>query len=75
MKRKMNREEQMKKIWAKMVNLQKEYTWAKYVEVWDMCSDWNREHPEEEIFMCEHFDEDDHVDGICLEDDYILYRN
>ena len=40
-----------------------------------MCIEWNREHEDDEIFMCEHADENNVVDGFYIEDDYWLYNN
>ena len=44
-------------------------------EIWRMAYDWNDEHEDEEIFMCEmsKADGDEH-DGFCIEDDYFVYE-
>lgn len=43
--------------------------------IWRMASDWNSEHPDEEIFMCEYSNTSNRVDGFCIEDDYFLYSD
>lgn len=43
-------------------------------DCWGFCSCFNSAHPDEEIFMCEHCDDDYHVDGVYVEDDYWLYE-
>lgn len=48
-------------------------------EIWDMASDWNREHYGDneypEIFMCEIHEEDGYDgNGFMIEDDYFLYE-
>ena len=40
--------------------------------IWDICSMWNSEHQDNEIFMCEHTNDND-VNGFYIEDDYFLY--
>ena len=40
-------------------------------KIWEMALDFNHEHDDEEIFMCEHVnDETGLVDGFYIEDDY-----
>ena len=40
--------------------------------IWDICYDWNSTH-EDEIFMCEDWDEDDNY-RFYIEDDYYQYE-
>lgn len=50
-------------------------SWDATMEMWDLCSDWNREHEEEEIFMCEYQTEDsEYANGIMIEDDYFIFE-
>ena len=51
----------------------KNWTRDRENHLWDMCSDWNREHEDEEIFMCETSDDDDNVNGFMIEDDPFYY--
>lgn len=46
-------------------------------EIWNICSDWNSEHDEdEEIFMCEHENEETRlVDGFYIEDDSWMFED
>jgi hypothetical protein len=42
-------------------------------EIWTMAIDFNSSHDDsEEIFMCEHCDDNETVDGFYIEDDYYL---
>lgn len=43
--------------------------------IWDICIMWNSENTENEIFMCEHVNDDNVVDGFYIEDDYFLYSD
>lgn len=44
-------------------------------ELWDMASDFNREHEDEEIFMCVMSKADGDVgDGFMIEDDYFTFE-
>ncbi len=65
------------KMVKKANKLHKNYTWQGWKEIWDMCSDWNSTHSrEEEIFMCEHWNEEtDLVDGFYIEDDYWIFND
>ena len=58
------------KVLEKMHNicneLTKNYTWDQYNLLCAICSDWNNDHEDEEIFLC------DTDDGIAIEDD--IYR-
>ena len=45
-------------------------------EIWNMALDWNREHEDDEIFMCEYQSEDsEFVNGFMIEDDYWTFEN
>lgn len=51
--------------------LTKNYTWDKFNALLDLCSDWNEEHEEEYIFMCDHVSEETGLtNGFYIEDDY-----
>ena len=51
--------------------LVKNYTYELNHKMWTACSDWNREHPDAEIFMCEDcFNGSETVNGFYIEDDY-----
>lgn len=70
------REEVIGIVWNKMVELEKEYTYEKYCETTDIVSDWNSEHEEDdEIFMCDHYNENYERDGLCLEDDHVIFED
>jgi hypothetical protein len=70
------RDEVIEIAWKKMVNLAKEYTFEGFYEVETIVSDWNSEHEEDdEIFMCDHYNEDDVRDGLCLEDDHVVFED
>lgn len=49
----MTREEVIRKAWKIMLTWQEDFDFESYCTVFDMISDFNREHPEEEIFFCE----------------------
>lgn len=43
--------------------------------IWSMCLDWNSEHEDEEIFMCEYqSDDSEYVNGFMIEDDYWVFE-
>ena len=44
-------------------------------KIWRMCLDWNRDNPDNEIFMCEHENENHEVDGFYIEDDYWVFED
>ena len=70
------REEVVKIVWGKMLELQKGYTWDIFQEITTIVSDWNSEHcGEDEIFTCEHQNENGEVDGLYLEDNYIVFND
>lgn len=44
------------------------------MEIWRICSDWNANHEEgEEIGMYENSDENNIVNGFCIEDDSWIF--
>lgn len=55
--------------------LQKAYSYELCHKIWSICSDWNSEHPDEEILMCEHANDDNIVDGFYIEDDYWVFND
>ena len=43
--------------------------------IWKLCLDWNREHPDEEIFMCDYqSDDSEYVNGFMIEDVYWVFE-
>lgn len=43
--------------------------------IWTLCLDWNRDHPDEEIFMCDYqSDGSEYVNGFMIEDDYWVFE-
>ena len=45
-------------------------------EIWNIASDWNSEHSEDEIFMSDYQSEDSAtVNGFMIEDDYWVFEN
>ena len=43
--------------------------------IWSICYDWNSQNEDAEIFMSEIWDdEEDRVNGFCIEDDYWKYN-
>lgn len=74
----MTREETIKKM-MKLANEimgknGKNWTRQKEDEIWNLSLDYNRDHEDDEIFMCEYGDGDD-VEGFMIEDDYWLYED
>jgi hypothetical protein len=51
------------------------WTWTAEQKIWTICCDWNRDHEDEEIFMCETSDDDDNVNGFMIEDDLFYDPN
>lgn len=68
----MTRTETIKVMMEKARDLQRNgWTREGENEIWDMASDFNREHEDEEIFMCVMSEADGDVgDGFMIEDDY-----
>lgn len=71
----MARQEMINKLMTMARELAKNYSWNRYMALFDMCCDWNRDHEEsEEIFVCEIYKADGYEnDGIIVEDDYFCY--
>ena len=69
-----DRKQALEYLSKKVPEMAKNYTWDKYCECFGFCSAWNSAHDGEEIFMSEHSNDNDEVDGIYLEDDYWLYE-
>ena len=70
MARNTRREKQIIKMMKMANKLVKNYSWELNQKLWDMCSDWNSTHDEnDEIFMCETCDDNDNVNGFMIEDD------
>ncbi len=74
----MTKEQMISKMVDKANKLAQSNDWdfLKVAEIWDMCSDWNREHDDynEQIFMCDHDNDDNIVDGFYIEDDYWIFN-
>jgi hypothetical protein len=71
----MTREKMIEKMVKAANKLRKEYSWEAQKEIWEMCLDWNSEHEDEEIFMCEHENEETGlVDGFYIEDDFWTFE-
>ena len=69
----MNREELISKM-MDMANKINEWTRDEEEAIWTLCSDWNMTHPDEEIFMCEHENDNHKIDGFYIEDDYWVFE-
>lgn len=48
----------LKHLYTMAMHLTLVYTREEWDKMWDLCSDWNREHSDEEIFMCEDWDDE-----------------
>lgn len=44
-------------------------------KIWGLANDWNRKHENEEIFMCEHENDNGIVDGFYIEEDYLVFED
>ena len=51
-----------------------EYTLELNNKMWEMCYEWNSNHPDEEIFMSETSDDEDNVNGFMIEDDVWYWK-
>lgn len=49
----MEKQEQVKAIYNIMLTWQENYSFDSYSEVIDLISEYNSEHPEDEIFFCQ----------------------
>lgn len=55
--------------------LTQDYSWGLYRAMFSTCIDWNSEHEDEEIFMCEDcFNGSETVNGVYIEDDYWIFE-
>lgn len=70
------REKYILEMMKKANALRKNWTREGEDEIWEMCYKWNSDHYEsEEIFMCEHEDEETgKVNGFYIEDDYWTFE-
>ena len=67
----LTKDEMISKLVGMANKLVKHYSYDLNKRMWTLCSDWNREHPDEEIFMCEEcFNGSETVNGFYIEDDY-----
>lgn len=65
----MTRNEVLAQIYRMAEKLSKEWNYEEDDKMWELCSDWNREHEDEEIFMMQ----DEEENRFYVEDDYFLY--
>ena len=71
----MTRDKMINNLMAMAKEMVKNYTWDKYCAIIDTCTDWNRDHEDEEIFVCDICEADGYEgNGIMVEDDYFLYE-
>ena len=64
-----NKRETIEIMLLKANELTKKYSYDLYSEIWEMASDWNRNHEDEEIFMCDYqSDNSEFVNGFMVED-------
>ena len=62
------REKVLEKMFKLAVDVVDNYTAEKNNKLWDMSLDWNREHEDCEIIMCETCDDNGNVNGFMIED-------
>lgn len=63
---------------AKAITGTNSKNWTRDAEnkIWDMAYDWNSNHDDSEIFMCEIWKDDGYdFDGFMIEDDYFVYED
>ena len=71
----MNREKLISKMRDMANKLINKWTREEEDAIWTLCLDWNREHPDEEIFMCEYqSDDSEYVNGFMIEDDCWVFE-
>ncbi len=68
----MTRDKMIEKLMEMASELIKSYDYEKNNKMWELCSDWNTEHEDEEIFMSDVAGDDNVVNGFMIED-YIYY--
>ena len=66
----MEREKVLQEIWHKAIEIMNNWTRDGENAIWDMASDYNRDH-DDEIFVCEDWESDD-VKRLYVEDDYVV---
>lgn len=72
----MTRQEMLKKLVDMANGLSKDASLMAQAEIFSACCDWNAEHEDEEIFMCEHDNEETGmVDGFYIEYDYWTFTD
>ena len=75
----MTKAQVIRKMYEKANMVMRNWTRDGENEIWDMALNWNRNHEDDEIFMCE-FSQDaegndtGRVTGFMIEDDYWLYE-
>ena len=71
----MNREQLISKMMNMANKLINKWTREEEDAIWTLCLDWNSEHPDEEVFMCEYqSDDSEYVNGFMIEDDYWVFK-
>lgn len=75
----MTKAQVIRKMYEKANMVMRNWTRDGENEIWDMALNWNRNHEDDEIFMCE-FSQDaegndtERVTGFMIEDDFWLYE-
>lgn len=62
------KQKKLNKLFSMADELTRNYTWDGEMKIWEECSDWNREHEDEEIFMCEVAIDSEYVNEFMIED-------
>ena len=71
----MEREKVIMEMIRRANSLLKSWNRDLFDSIWTMCLDWNREHEDDEIFMCEYqSDDSEYVNGFMIEDDYWVFE-
>ena len=75
MKRKdWNREHTLDVIYTMAVFLTKTYKRSVAEQMWTIANDFNSDHEDEEIFLCDHESEaTGMIDGVYVEDNYFIF--
>lgn len=74
----MSRDELIKKMCEDaytLTCLRGKYSKKKEDAIWNKCTDWNSENPDQEIFMCEKYSDvkPNTCIGFYIEDDYFIF--
>ena len=69
------KEKTIRKMWEMVDKLYGNYSRDEEMKIWDLCYEWNSEHEDDEIFMCETGDEGNTVNGFMIEDDCFYYED